>query len=142
MVKPGPSKGEYIWVTNNKKWLEDSGVFSAWEKHCEALGGRPRAGGSTGEVLGNYKQATTALNRRLQGDEFIDDDDKRYKVLVVRYDQKRGENVALCYEARLADPTKNQKHSHYISRMVPVSFAMSIEDVDERIARTPKRPRT
>ena len=25
--------GQYVWAKTNEKWLEDVGVFSAWEKH-------------------------------------------------------------------------------------------------------------
>ena len=50
--------------------------------------------------------------------------------------------VVLCYEARLADPTKNLKNSYYISRLEPDSFPMFVEEVEDLIARTPKRARS
>ena len=83
------------------------------------------------------------MNARLQCKEFVcPDDDKWYRVLVVRWIPKWESHAVLCYEARLADPTANQKVAYYINRMEDECFSASVEDVDDWIKRSPKRART
>lgn len=139
------------WAETNKEWLVKTGLFSAWAEH-RASPEFVRRGGRTGEVKGRDAAVRKALNERLQCEEFDDDDDgKRYRVLSVRWSEDvrwdegcepEPQFVALCYEARLADPHANQKNSRYISRMEDDSVPMSIEEVEDLIARTPKRART
>jgi len=128
-------------------WLEEHGVFSAWEKHSASVdfvAPRGHSRGHSDESRGSDHNITRDLNRRLQGEEFVyPDDDKWYRVLVVRWSEEFDppQNVVLCYEARLADPHANQTHSSYISRMSDECFPASIEEVDDWIERSPKRAR-
>ena len=135
--------GKALWAQTNKKWLEGVGVFSAWEKH-RASEDFVGPGGYSGEVRGGSHEITTALNQRLQCKEFVyPDDDKRYRVLVVRYSKEFNppQNIVLCYDARLADPDANQTSKRYTGRMTEHCFAATVEEVEEWIARTPKRAR-
>ena len=137
----GPQRRTDLWVEDNKQWLEDHGVFSAWEKH-RASADFVVKGGYSAEVSGRSTAITPALNQRLQGEEFVyPKDGKRYKVLVVRWIPDREQFAVLCYEARLADPTKDPKSRVYIGRMKGECFSASVEDVDDWIERSPKRAR-
>ena len=98
VVMPSGSK-EALWVSNNKKWFEDSGVYSAWEKHCAAIGGRPRTGGWVGEP-----KMTRHHHDRLRGTYFVDEWGEEWRVLKVMWDDDYDCNHAFYYDAALGDP--------------------------------------
>ena len=99
LVQPSNAMEDRLWVTNNKKWLEGSGVFSAWEKHCAAMGGRPRGGGWVGEP-----KMTDTHNGRLRGTYFVDEWGEEWRVLKVMWDDDYDCNHAFYYDAALGDP--------------------------------------
>ena len=144
-----PSR-DYAWVETNKQWLEEHGVFSACDKYCASadfVGQR----GNRKERKTRSTEIRRDLNERLQCREFVDDDGTRLRVLAVRWSEDvqwseglepEPQFVVLCYEARLADPHANQTHSSYLNRMLPDSSPMSVEEVEDLIARAPKRART
>ena len=145
VVMPKGSK-EALWVSNNKQWFEEHGVFSAWEKHCEALGGRPRAGGLAGEP-----KMTDHHHRRLRGTYFVDEYGEEWCVLKVAWDDDYDCNHAFYYDAALGDPPGNGVLYRYPradgSRWPTIEDCeySTVEQVDEWIAarhKPKKRART
>ena len=139
-------KGTPVWATNNKKWFEAHGVFSAWEKHCEALGGRPRAGGLAGEP-----KMTDHHHRRLRGTYFVDEVGEEWRVLLVEWDDDYERNYAYSYDAKLGDPPGTGQNSRYTradgSRWPVIEDCenSTVEQVDDWIAarhKPKKRART
>jgi len=149
LVQPSTAKDplrSLRWVTNNKKWLEDSGVYSAWEKHCAAMGGRPRSGGWVGEP-----KMTVHHHRRLRGTYFVDEYGEEWCVLLVEWDDEYDCNHAFYYDAALGDPPGNGVLYRYPradgSRWPTIEDCeySTVEQVDEWIAarhKPKKRART
>ena len=134
-----------LWVTDNKQWFEEHGVFSAWEKHCEALGGRPRGGGLVGEP-----KMTRRHYDRLRGTYFVDEWGDQWRVLLVEWDDEDVCNYAYYYDAELGDPPSGQyrgKNRPDGSRWPTIEDCeySTVEQVDEWIAarhKPKKRART
>ena len=128
LVQPNVME-DRLWVKNNKKWLEDSGVFSAWEKHC-ASEGRPRDGGWVGEP-----KMTVHHHRRLRGTYFVDEYGEEWCVLLVEWDDEYDCNHAFYYDAELGDPAAPGQNNRYGKRWPTIEDCeySTVEQVNEWI---------
>ena len=98
-----PSR-DYDWVETNKEWLTEHGAFSAWEKHCEALGGVPHFG-----WVGEPKM-TDHHHDRLRGTYFVDEWGEEWRVLKVAWDDEGECNYVYYYDPALGDPPPHRQH--------------------------------
>ena len=83
----------------DKEWLAETGLFSAYAAHRESMDGGVRAGGWTGEP-----KMTAHHHRRLRGTYFVDEYGEEWRVLLVEWDDEYERNHAFYYDAALGDP--------------------------------------